>query len=114
MERRAGPDRPRKLIERSSGIFGQTGTGKSVLARLVLFGLIKSNLASTLVFDMHGEYAAALPSKPAIPGLRDLFGASRVKVYSLDSRDADAQYHIRIGLNQIEPADIELLTDELT
>ena len=30
-----------KFIERLSGIFGQTGTGKSVLTRLVLFGLIR-------------------------------------------------------------------------
>lgn len=102
-----------KLIERSSGIFGQTGAGKSVLARLVLFGLIKSKLASTLVFDTHGEYADVQPRKPKIPGLCDLFSKSRISVYSLDQSNTRAQEHIRIGLNQIEPADIELLTDEL-
>lgn len=102
-----------KFIERSSGIFGQTGTGKSVLTRLVLFGLIRSRLASSLVFDMHGEYADARPDKPHIPGLRDLFSTTEIKVYSLDQRNTSAQYHIRIGLNHIMPEDIELLKDEL-
>ena len=47
----------KKLIERSSGIFGATGTGKSYLTRLILAGLLKSGEASVLVFDMHNEYS---------------------------------------------------------
>ena len=102
-----------KLVERSNGIFGQTGTGKSVLARLILFGLIRSNLASTLIFDMHDEYAEGDPKKPEIPGLRTLFGSQDVKVFDLDDR-ADGQHpRIQIGLNQIEPGDIALLGEEL-
>ncbi len=78
-------DLPR-LIERSNGIFGQTGTGKSVLTRLILFGLIRSRLASTLIFDMHDEYAHGDPRKPDIPGLRSLFSSNEVKVFDLDDR----------------------------
>jgi DNA helicase HerA-like ATPase len=103
----------RKLVERPSGIFGQTGTGKSVLTRLILFGLIQSDVASALVFDMHDEYADERSDKPGIPGLRDLFDSTRVKVYSLDDRSPRVDYHIRIGLNQILPGDIELLRGEL-
>ncbi len=101
-----------KLIERSNGIFGQTGTGKSVLTRLVLFGLIRSNLASSLIFDMHDEYANAKADKPNIPGLKDFFGSSEIKVFSLGTKSTTA-YHLQIGMNQIQPEDIELLRDEL-
>ncbi|HCG29022.1 MAG TPA: hypothetical protein DEU95_04600, partial [Chloroflexi bacterium] len=66
----------RKLIERPSGIFGQTGTGKSVLTRLILFGLIRANISSALIFDMHDEYADERRDKPGIPGLRDLFDST--------------------------------------
>jgi DNA helicase HerA-like ATPase len=103
----------RKLVERPSGIFGQTGTGKSVLTRLMLFGLIRSDLSSALVFDMHDEYADERSDKPGVPGLRDLFESTRVKVYSLDKNSPKVDYHITIGLNQIAPDDIELLRDEL-
>lgn len=103
----------RKLVERPSGIFGQTGTGKSVLTRLVLFGLIRADVASALIFDMHDEYADERWDKPGIPGLRDLFDSTQVKVYSLDRKSPNVDYHIRIGMNHIEPADIELLRDEL-
>ena len=45
-----------KFVQRSSGIFGATGTGKSFLTRIILAGLIQHNAASVLVFDMHNEY----------------------------------------------------------
>jgi uncharacterized protein len=45
-----------KFVQRSSGVFGATGTGKSFLTRLVLAGLMHYNKASVLVFDMHNEY----------------------------------------------------------
>jgi uncharacterized protein len=102
-----------KLIERSNGVFGQTGTGKSVLTRLVLFGLARSNLASSLIFDMHDEYAEARPDKPDIPGLRDLFDSNRIKVYSLGTENTRTAYHLQIGMNEIRPEDVELLGDEL-
>ncbi|MHC1740249.1 MAG: DUF87 domain-containing protein [Anaerolineaceae bacterium] len=38
-----------KFVQRSSGIFGATGTGKSFLTRILLAGLIQYNKASVLV-----------------------------------------------------------------
>ncbi|MBU4224768.1 MAG: DUF87 domain-containing protein, partial [Chloroflexi bacterium] len=45
-----------KFVQRSAGVFGATGTGKSFLTRIVLAGLMHYNKASMLVFDMHNEY----------------------------------------------------------
>lgn len=101
-----------EFVTRSNGIFGQSGTGKSVLTRLLLYGLIKSDVASALVFDMHNEYAHARPEEPAIAGMVELFGETRVKVYTLDKATGGSR-DVLIGLNQIEPEDIELLADEL-
>ncbi len=80
---------------------------------LILFGLIRSKLASTLIFDMHDEYAEGDPKKPEIPGLRTLFGSQDIKVFDLDDRPGGNHPQIQIGLNQIEPGDISLLSDEL-
>lgn len=107
----------KRLVERSNGVFGQSGTGKSVLTRLLLCGVIKAGLASTLIFDMHSEYAWQKEGEGGtqLRGLRDLFG-SPIGVYSLDERDAARQSldaTLKIGMNQIEPGDIELLADEL-
>ena len=106
-----------RLVERSNGVFGQSGTGKSVLTRLLLCGVIKAGLASTLIFDMHSEYAWQKEGEGGsqLRGLRDLFG-SKIGVYSID--ETDSRRHaldatLQIGLNQIEPGDIELLADEL-
>lgn len=106
----------KRLVERSNGVFGQSGTGKSVLTRLLLAGIIKHDMASTLVFDMHSEYARRKEGEDGarLHGLRDLFGA-RLKLYSVDQRDQSrgVDARLQIGLNQIEPGDIELLADEL-
>ncbi len=108
-----------KIVERSNGIFGKSGTGKSFLTRLLLCGTIKADVASNLIFDMHNEYGHSATSERGtfVKGLRQLFGA-RVLVYSLDpassrNRGVSVDEEIIIGLDQIEVADIELLKEEL-
>lgn len=103
------------LVQRSNGIFGQSGSGKSVLTRLILYGLIRADIASALIFDMHSEYARAPLDQPDIVGLAEIFGHTRVRVYTLDPRtdDAAGSRTVQIGLNHIEPEDIELLAQEL-
>ena len=74
-----------KFVQRSSGIFGATGTGKSFLTRLVLAGLIHYNAASVLVFDMHNEYGfddTASDTGERVIGLKTKFSA-RVRVVGL-------------------------------
>jgi len=108
-----------RLVERSNGIFGQSGTGKSFLARVLLCGVVKAGMAVNLIFDMHDEYAFGRESEDGlfVQGLRQLFGASHILVYSLDEgagaragRSVDVV--LRIGLNQIEAEDV-LLAEEL-
>lgn len=110
-----------RLAERSNGIFGQSGTGKSFLVRLLLCGIIKNEIAVNLIFDMHDEYAFGKESEDGVfvKGLSHLFGHSRVLVYSLDKKAATrgggrgVDTVIQIGLNQIEVDDILLLSKEL-
>lgn len=108
-----------RLVERSNGIFGKSGTGKSFLTRLILCGIIRSGAASNLVFDMHSEYGwdAASEDGVFVKGLRQLFGP-QVLIYSLDAessrkRGVSVDEAITIGLDQIEAEDILLLQDEL-
>jgi DNA helicase HerA-like ATPase len=109
----------RKFVERSNGIFGRSGTGKSVLARLLLSGLISSDSCVNLVFDMHSEYAAEkrLESGTIAKGLRELFGKSRVALYTMDEessrRGGGVDGSIRIALSDITIDDIEALASEL-
>jgi len=109
-----------RFVERSNGIFGKSGTGKSFLARLFLAGIIKSEAAVVLVFDMHSEYGwQAITEKEGVfaKGLRQLFG-SKVRIFSLDpessrKRGISPDREVTIGLNQIEIDDIALLQEEL-
>lgn len=114
-----------RFVERSNGIFGKSGTGKSVLTRLILSGLVRSGVCSNLIFDMHNEYGGAQRGEyqnQQIKGLRDLFG-SKVLVYAV--RDSRPDQKIReqratvpdgeivIGMNHIDVEDILLLRSEL-
>lgn len=110
-----------RFIERSNGIFGKSGTGKSFLTRIFLSGTIKKNLASLLVFDMHNEYGwqamSENKSQGRVKGLKQLFN-SDVLVYSLDRESSRARgitdaRELYIGLDQIEIEDLELLKGEL-
>jgi DNA helicase HerA-like ATPase len=106
-----------KLVERSNGIFGKSGTGKSFLTRLLICGAIHTDVASNLIFDMHSEYGWETRSEGGgfVKGLRQLFG-SDVMVYTLDRQQGRrGQYdgEIIIGLDQLEVEDVTLLGEEL-
>ncbi len=108
-----------KFIQRSAGVFGATGTGKSFLTRIVLAGLMQHAKASVLVYDMHNEYGyddTASDTGLRVTGLKTKF-ASRVRVVGLGAgttiRTKSPDFNLQIAMSDITPADIELLTREL-
>ena len=110
----------KRFVERSSGIFGKSGTGKTFLTRLLLAGIVQKNVAVNLVFDMHSEYGWQGSSEGAsrqVKGLKQLFN-ERISVFTLDpksSRDRGvaADHEVEIGFDQIMPEDFELLREAL-
>lgn len=119
METRVCISLPR-LVERSSGVFGKSGTGKTFLTRLLLIGIVQKDAAVNLVFDMHNEYGWRGTSEgktASVKGLAELF-RSKVAIFSLDEKSSRARgvspdYVVEIGYDQIEPEDLELLADAL-
>lgn len=110
-----------RFVERSNGIFGKSGTGKSFLTRLMLAGVIQREAAVNLIFDMHNEYGWQARSErrdmPVVKGLKQLFGHD-VAVFTLDPestrrRGIAGAHEVFISLDQIEIADLALLKDEL-
>jgi len=106
----------RRFVERSSGVFGKSGTGKSFITRTILAGIVKSGLASSLVFDMHNDYGWAVKGEGQhqYKGLRQLFPDGRVNVVTLDEETSRARGSkidriLKIGYEQIEPEDVEML-----
>jgi hypothetical protein len=107
------------FVQRSAGIFGATGTGKSFLTRIVLAGLIHFNAASVLVFDMHNEYGlddTASDTGERVIGLKTKFH-SRVQVVGLGAgakiRGQVPDFNLEIAMKDIRPVDVELLSKEL-
>lgn len=108
-----------KFVQRSSGIFGATGTGKSFLTRILLAGLIKHNAASVLVLDMHNEYGfddTSSDTGQTVLGLKTKF-QEKVQVVGLGRnstiRGKTPSYHLEVNEADIQPQDIELLSNEL-
>lgn len=108
-----------RFVQRSSGIFGATGTGKSFLTRILLAGLIQYDKAAVLIFDMHNEYGpddTASDTNQKVPGLRSKFpGKVRMVGLGRDStvRGMTPDFQLEIAERDITPADIEMLTREL-
>jgi DNA helicase HerA-like ATPase len=109
-----------KFIQRSSGIFGATGTGKSFLTRILLAGLIDHDKASVLVYDMHNEYGlddTASDTGRNVIGLRTAFGRNKVQIVGLGGdtriRETVPDFNLVLGYRDVTTADIELLTREL-
>jgi len=110
-----------RFVERSNGIFGKSGTGKTFLTRIVLCGIIRADRAVNLVFDMHSEYGwqgtSESASRRQVRGLRQYFD-HRVAVFTLDPdssrrRGAVVDFHVQIPYSQVTVEDVILLQDEL-
>ncbi len=110
-----------RLTERSTGIFGKTGTGKTFLTRLVLAGLINSKKAVSLIFDMHSEYGLQArkegPGNTFVKGLKTLF-PDRVAIFSLDpestrKRAGAPDVEITLTYQDVRVEDIISLQSEL-
>lgn len=109
-----------KFVQRSSGVFGATGTGKSFLTRLVLAGLMHYNKASVLVLDMHNEYGfddVASDTKMPVTGLKTKF-QNKVRVVGLGAgakirNSQTPDFNLEIAMHDIAAADVEMLSREL-
>ncbi len=106
-----------RFVERSSGVFGKSGTGKTFLTRTLLAGIIKQDAAVNLVFDMHNEYGweSGVEGAHRVKGLRQLFSSGQVSVMTLDPesslrRGSKIDYDVRIGYDQVEPEDVDMLS----
>ncbi len=108
------------MLQRSNGVFGKSGTGKSFLTRLLLIGVLQSRLSSLLIFDMHNEYGwegGDVERGRRVKSLKQLF-PSEVSVFALDeqrARGASVQpdFHVEIGYGEITPDDIMALRETL-
>jgi DNA helicase HerA-like ATPase len=109
-----------RFVERSNAVFGKTGTGKSFLTRMLLAGVIKADLASVLVFDMHNEYgmwSEDEETKKKAPALKEMFG-QKVLIFSVDPdssrrRSVTPDYEVQIAVSDIKVDDLVLLRREL-
>lgn len=106
-----------RFVERSAGVFGKTGTGKTFLTRLLLAGIIQARVAVTLIFDMHNEYGwkSQDEARREVKGLRQLFDTGEVAVFTLDEessrrRGSKTDGAVYIGYDQIAPEDVDGLS----
>jgi uncharacterized protein len=110
-----------RFVERSNGVFGKSGTGKSFLTRLLISGIIRKQAAVNLMFDMHSEYGweAMQEGKQVstVKGLCQLF-PGQVEIYTLDPESAKRRgiknaQEMYLSYDQIEIEDLRLIAFEL-
>ncbi|MBN1426950.1 MAG: DUF87 domain-containing protein [Anaerolineae bacterium] len=105
----------KRLTERSVGVFGKSGTGKSYLTRILLAGVIARRAAVNLIFDMHNDYGWEVFNEFGTrdKGLKQLF-PDRVVIFTLDDessrrRGVRPDFVVTMAYNEIEPEDLEAL-----
>jgi hypothetical protein len=104
-----------RMVERSVGIFGKSGTGKSFLTRLLLAGVIRRRAAVSLIFDMHNDYGweVQTESRTPVKGLKQLF-PQQVAIFTLDEassrrRKVRPDFTVVLDWSDIQPEDLEML-----
>lgn len=109
----------KRLVERSVGVFGKSGTGKSFLTRVLLSGVISRGIGVNLIFDMHNDYGWEVPDErgPKAQGLGQLF-PNKVVVLTLDEessrrRKAKVDAAVVIPYSEIMPEDLNMLRETM-
>jgi len=109
----------KRLVERSIGVFGKSGTGKSFLTRVLISGVIQRGLGVNLIFDMHNDYGweASDERGPKAKGLKQLF-STKVEILTLDaesSRRRQASYdrEVKLAYSEILPEDLAMLRETM-
>lgn len=108
-----------RMIERSVGVFGKSGTGKSFLTRLLLAGVIQRQTAVSLIFDMHNDYGWEVQTEghTSVKGLKQLF-PQQVAIFTLDEessrrRRVRPDFTVVLDWSDIQPEDLEMLRTTL-
>ncbi|ADQ46411.1 protein of unknown function DUF87 [Caldicellulosiruptor kronotskyensis 2002] len=104
-----------RFIERSSGIYGRTGTGKSFIARLLMAGIILCDKASLLIFDAHSDHGpdSVDEENRHVRGLKSLFG-SKVQIMTIENNSSlSGVLPIEIDVRDVEIEDILSIAEEL-
>lgn len=110
----------KRLVERSVGVFGKSGTGKSFLTRVLLSGVIMKNQGVNLIFDMHNDYGWQVTNENGThsKGLKQLFN-DKVVIITLDAessrrRNARYDFEVKLGYSEVEPEDIAALRETMS
>ena len=109
-----------RLCERSAGIFGKSGTGKTVLALQVLDAIVANATAAptnrdrtvALIFDMHNDYGWGLKFQGEGGGERRSLKQrhpSQVAVYTLEDNVPHTDGRVLIGTRDITTEDLGVL-----
>ncbi len=109
-----------KLFERSAGVFGKSGTGKSVATMQIPDAMVANSRAArvngertvALIFDMHNDYGWDMKFQGegarARKSLKQRHG-SDVAVYSLDPDVLNTDARLVVGTQDITPEDLDVL-----
>lgn len=100
-----------KLVEKPFGIFGRTGSGKSIFNKILCTCILARKRASVLIFDMHSEYGM-FSKTDNTEGLAFFF-PERVEIFSLDPSNKEAKPFL-ISPKEIKPADIIVAFQDLS
>lgn len=105
----------KRLTERSVGVFGKSGTGKSYLTRVLMAGIISRRAAVNLIFDMHNDYGWEVFNEMGTrdKGLKQLF-PDKVAIFTLDDessrrRGVRPDFVVTLGYDEIDPDDLAAL-----
>lgn len=101
-----------KLTEKPFAIFGRTGTGKSMLCKILCASIIAKQAAALLIFDMHQEYGMFSRADNS-PGLKFFFPSS-VEIFTLDPEGNKEARPFLIDPVEITPSDLIIAFQDLS